>query len=512
MSDSMPATWATAKVEDVLQDGSPVVYGILQPGPDTADGVPYIRPSEIDDDVIQVSDLRRTTPAIAAKYKRSAIRPSDVILSIVGTIGKVAIVPEGLDGANITQSSCRLRFDSSILLPHFAAFALRSPLLRRQFDLLRLGTAVPRLNIAHVRELTLPVAPLPEQQRIVAKIEELFSDLDAGVAALERVRAKLKRYRASVLNAAVTGKLTEAWRQQNPTSEPADKLLSRILDERRKAWEAEQLRKFAEAVKTPQGWQARFATIINTPTSTVDADGWVTCRLDALCEIGTGTTPSRGNASYYNGTIPWVTSGAVNDPFVTKSDEHVTETALAETRLRVYPKHTLIVALYGEGKTRGKVSELLIPATVNQALGTLTMHPGGDECRRYLKISLLASYLSLRHQAAGGVQPNLNLALLSATTVRLPPLAEQAEIVAEVERRLSVVAAVEAEVEHGLKRAARLRQAILKRAFEGKLVPQDPADEPASVLLARVGDDSGASIEIRSTPRSRGRKRKDVHL
>ena len=95
--------------------------------------------------------------------------------------------------------------------------------------------------------LPFPIAPLNEQRRIVAKIEELFSDLDAGVVALERVRANLKRYRAAVLKAAVEGKLTEDWRAQHPDTEPASVLLERILTERRRQWEKDQLAKFAQA-------------------------------------------------------------------------------------------------------------------------------------------------------------------------------------------------------------------------------------------------------------------------
>ena len=107
-----------------------------------------------------------------------------------------------------------------------------------------------------LEKLLVPVPPLNEQRRIVAKIEELFSDLDAGIVALERVRANLKRYRAAVLKAAVEGKLTEDWRAQHPDTEPASVLLERILTERRRQWEKDQLAKFAQAGKQPpKGWQ-----------------------------------------------------------------------------------------------------------------------------------------------------------------------------------------------------------------------------------------------------------------
>ncbi len=118
-------------------------------------------------------------------------------------------------------------------------------------------------------------------------------------------------------------------------------------------------------------------------------------------------------------------------------------------------------------------------------------------CRPFLKTFLFSNYVRLRSQSAGGVQPNLNLGLVREIAVPLPPLAEQAEIVAEVDRRLSVADAAETQIEHALQRAARLRQAILKRAFEGKLVPQDPTGEP----LPKPSMDSRASMK----PAVRGR-------
>jgi type I restriction enzyme S subunit len=117
--------------------------------------------------------------------------------------------------------------------------------------------------------LTLPLAPINEQRRIVGKIEELFSDLDAGVAALERARANLKRYRAAVLKAAVEGRLTTQWRVEHPNVEPATTLLTRILKERRARWEADQLAKYAAKGKQPpKGWREKYEE--PTPPDTTD--------------------------------------------------------------------------------------------------------------------------------------------------------------------------------------------------------------------------------------------------
>lgn len=138
-----------------------------------------------------------------------------------------------------------------------------------------------------------------------------------------------------------------------------------------------------------------------------------------------------------------------------------------------------------------------------------------SSCRAYLKLHLAANYEKLRRQAAGGMQPNLNLGLVRAIAVALPPLDEQNQIVAEVDRRLSVVDELATQIEADLKRASRLRQGILKRAFEGKLVPQDPTDEPAEQLLARIQQQrpsSPASKNGKPATRKRGRSVKTASM
>ena len=156
------------------------------------------------------------------------------------------------------------------------------------------------------------------------------------------------------------------------------------------------------------------------------------------------------------------TSGVANGDYVDKASEFVTQRALAETNLTLYPIGTLLIAMYGEGKTRGKCAELRIPATTNQALAALQVNV---QVRAYVRHFLELNYEEMRKVAAGGVQPNLNLSLVRAVAIPLPPVSEQARIVAEIDRRLSLVRGVETEVDNNLKRAQSLRQATLATAF-----------------------------------------------
>ena len=360
-----------------------------------------------------------------------------------------------------------------------------------------------RVPAKWLTEAPIPLPPLAEQRRIVAEIETQFTRLDASVAALRRVQANLKRYRASVLKDACEGRLVpteaELAGSEGRDYEPAGVLLERILAERRARWESQEKRR--GKYKEP-----------SAPDSSVLPElpeGWVWANLDQLAAIGTGSTPLTSKEEYYqNGSVPWVTSSALNDAVVASPINYVTEQAVNECRLFPYPINTLLIAMYGEGKTRGKCSELLFPSTINQAIAAVVMEDSAVDCRPYSKVFLHGNYEATRRLSFGGVQPNLNLGLIKGLSIPLPPVSEQHRLVAEVERRLSVIQQTEATVEASLARAERLRQSILKQAFSGKLVPQDPDDEPASALLERIRAERWAEAQASAAGKGKPGRRK----
>lgn len=411
--------------------------------------------------------------------------------------------------------------------PDIDLFYLSHLLSISRLGLLDKSTAIPSLSRDDLYRVRVPIAPRAEQSRIVAKLEELLSDLDAGVAELNAAQKKLAQYRQSLLKAAVEGALTAEWRkarqQRSPdarirvpqpaegksapsgehvhedpdasirateTDESGAQLLQRILQERRARWEAKQLAKFAEQGKTPpKDWQSKYPEPVQPDTTDLPElpEGWVWATIDQIAQVGTGVTPLRSKSAYFSeGTVPWVTSGALNSQTVTSASELVTELALKECRLELYPVGALLVAMYGEGKTRGKCSELLISATVNQAIAAIVLEPSAQPSKAYLKAFLLDSYERMRAQASGGVQPNLNLQIIKAIFLPLPPHSEQIQITKQLDIQFEQISQQQIAVERGLKQATAQRQNILRAAFAGQLVPQDPNDEPASVLLARI--------------------------
>ncbi len=313
------------------------------------------------------------------------------------------------------------------------------------------GTAQPKLSQSMMNKILIPVAPPDQQVEIVAELEKQFSRLDEAVANLQRVKANLKRYKASVLKDAVEGRLVpteaELARREGRTFETGEQLLQRILDERQAKWSGR------------GKWKAPEAPTTDAPLP----DGWTWASVDQLADVGTGATPKRDKAAYWNdGDVPWVTSSVVNGDYVDEASEFVTKLALAETNLTLYPIGTLLIAMYGEGKTRGKCTELRIPAATNQALAALQVQAS---IRGYLRHFLELNYEEMRKVASGGVQPNLNLSLVRAVCVPLPPLTEQVRVVAEVDRHLSIIREVEAEVDRNLKRSDAMRQSILANTF-----------------------------------------------
>jgi type I restriction enzyme S subunit len=396
-------------------------------------------------------NLRYISEEKFQELKRSAVYPNDILMAKIGSCGKTGIypvnMPPAIIPANLLKVTPNEKFEKKFVFHYF-----NSRFFQRALKTIIRASAQPAFGVTSFRKLPFPIAPLNEQLLVVAEIEKQFSRLDEAVANLQRVKANLKRYKASVLKAAVEGRLVETEaslaHREGRSYETGDQLLQQILEDRRAKWAGRGKWKVPESPST------------DTPLP----DGWAWASIDQLAEAGTGATPKRDKSAYWNdGDVPWVTSSVVNGDYVDEASEFVTKLALAETNLTLYPAGTLLIAMYGEGKTRGKCAELRIPAATNQALSALQV---ASSVRGYLRHFLELNYEEMRKVASGGVQPNLNLSLVRAVCVPLPPLAEQVRIVAEVDRHLSIVREVVAEVDTNLKRAQALRQATLSAAFK----------------------------------------------
>lgn len=480
----LPEQWYVVKVGEIATLQSGFASGDHNR---TGSGVPHLRPMNVTrDGRISLADVRYVTESHELRLERG-----DVLFNNTNSpelVGKTAYVDLDDDLA-FSNHMTRIRVADGVL-PQFVAHQLHHIWRSGAFRLM-CKNHVSQASISTktlASEVNLCLPPLAEQKRIVAKIEELTARSRRAKAELDAIPALLDQLRQSILAAAFRGDLTADWRAGHPNVEPASALLERVRAERLERGRGQPKADTVDLGKEESGYKIPL--------------GWSRSSLGDICDIGTGATPKRGEPRYWEqGSIPWITSSAVNEQLVVTPSEYVTQTALDETNLTIYPPGTLLMAMYGEGQTRGRCAELAISATTNQALAALETSLLPNVLRDLVKMSLWAFYDEIRKGASGGVQPNLNLGIIKRIHIPIPPLEEQTVIVERCRAALSRISQVRAESSDSRAQLETLEQSILAKAFRGELVPQDPNDEPASVLLERIR--AARSVPTSKPPKTR---------
>ena len=429
---------------------------------------------------------------------KQAVLPGTVLLCRINPrINRVWIVGERSDDPQIASTEWIALRRVEAVAPRFLMYALRTPAARGHLtsSVSGVGGSLMRVRMAAAWQTRVPLAPLPEQHRIVAKIESLFAELDEGIAALKRAEANLERYRASVLKSAVEGRLTERWRRENPPEETGEELLGRILAERRKCWEAEQLAKFAaKGRKPPKNWKKKYKEPVRPATTGLPRlpEGWCWATVDQMAAVTGGLTknPARNRLPV---RYPYLRVANVYADELRLDDVRtigVSESELDRVILR--PGDLLVVEGNGSANQIGRVAQWqgdVAPCCHQNHL--IKVRSSSAACRSRWMLLWLLSPLGRRTVLAVASSTSglhtLSLSKVRALPVPLAPMQEQACAVSVADSLADVARVVQAQIEAetGIN-ASRLRQSILKRAFEGGLVPQDPADEPASVLLERI--------------------------
>ncbi len=311
----------------------------------------------------------------------------------------------------------------------------------------------------------------------------------------------------SILQMAVQGKLVP----QDPNDEPASVLLERIRAEKERLIKEKKIKReknpsviFKGADNTP------YEKIGDEVRSLADEvpfdipDSWEWVRLGNIGDWGAGATPSRTHPEYYGGNIPWLKTGDLTDSYIDAIPETITELALEKTSVRLNPAGSVLIAMYGA--TIGKLGILSIAATTNQAC--CACFPLGGLDNKYLFYFLMAQKPLFIKQGEGGAQPNISKEKIVSTLMPVPPLEEQRRIVVMLGRIFPIIDVYsKCKTELDLCNTAfpeRLKKSILQEAVRGKLVPQDPSDEPAEALLERIRAEKQRLIK-------EGKIKKDKH-
>ena len=440
-------------------------------------GIPHLRPMNINiKGEIDLSEVKYVQPN---SYDR--LLKGDVLFNNTNSpdlLGKTTYIIEDTNWA-YSNHMTRIRLIEGFINHVWISYSLHNLFLSGFYKM----NCTHHVNQASINRTFLtervfiPLPPLPEQNRIVAKMEELFTKLDAGVEALKKVKAQLKRYRQAVLKYAFEGKLTEGWRETHKNElEPASVLLERIREERKKNTKGLNV-----------GATGRSPLPVDTSDLAKLPEGWVWTTTSNVCSFvtdGTHDTPK-----YVEEGTPLITSKNLKEDeinFTTARNISIEDHKKISIRSGV-KKGDVLFAMIGTIGNPVVVQTERIFSIKNVAL---FKENGSFINSEYLKFWLASwifnKILENRNFLKGTTQKFIPLEYLRIIPIPLPPLPEQHKIVEEIERRFSVADKIEKVVEGSLKQSERLRQSILKKAFEGKLVPQNAIDEPAEKLLERI--------------------------
>ncbi|GAA4421886.1 restriction endonuclease subunit S [Acidovorax lacteus] len=420
-------------------------------------GTPLIRSMNVHFGGFREDGLAYIDDDQAAALRNVEVRARDVLLNITGaSIGRVTIAPPHMDGARVNQHVCIIRPDDR-LEPSFLRWFLASPHQQRLINSMESGATRQALTKEKILAFEVPLPSLEEQREIVAELEKQFSRLDEAVANLQRVKANLKRYKASVLKAAVEGRLVETEatlaRREGRTYETGEQLLQRILEERRRSWKGRG--NYANPIPV--------ADIVDSPLP----EGWSSSTLESVTDsnrvICYGILMPKDNVD--DGVL-FVKVRDMRGDSVDLNALHKTSYEIAAKYARASLKTgDILLSIRGTYGRVAVVPPLLDGGNITQDTARIAV---SHECNPEFVAVFLRSEDAQRYfkrVARGVAVKGVNIGDVRPMPIPIPPLAEQNRIVAEVDRHLSIIREVEAEVDTNLQRAQALRQSTLAKAF-----------------------------------------------
>ncbi|WP_089167669.1 restriction endonuclease subunit S [Azotobacter chroococcum] len=460
MSGELPDNWITAKLDELAAD---INYGYTASSTQEEVGPRLLRITDIQENKVSWETVPYCEIGEAQKEKY-LLKDRDLVFARTGaTVGKSFLIkgeiPESVFASYLIRVRC-LQKEISDYLVHF----FKSPAYWGQITEFSAGIGQPNVNGSKLKELSIPLPPLAEQTRIAAKLDELLAQVDTLKARIDGIPALLKRFRQSVLAAAVSGRLTEEWREKNT------RCLDVVVSPKANKLSMEEL--------------AAAEEILGEPLPAF----WKKYALEQLVEPGRGVPYGivQTGAAVEKG-IPTVRCGDVKNLFIDTSNLKTVSAEVEQEYKRTRLKGgEVLLAIRGSVGNVGVAPESLRDCNISREVAMIPTLPAVVP---FYLACILQSPLGQRllvGKVRGVAQKGINLADVRRLPVALPTFEEQTEIVRRVEQLFAFADQLEAKVNEAKTRIDRLTQSILAKAFRGELVPQNPDDEAASVLLERI--------------------------
>ncbi|WP_084303934.1 restriction endonuclease subunit S [Phytopseudomonas flavescens] len=460
-----------------------------------------------------LQEENKELPAHLEPRPDAEVKAGDILFTRAGPTNRVGI------SCLVESTRPRLMISDKIIRFHpieagtygrYIALCLNSGSTARYLEIAKSGMAASQVNISQdkLKLAPVPLAPLPEQRRIVAKVDELMAlcdRLEAQQADAERAHAQLVQalldsltqasdatdfaanwqrlaghfhtlfdtepsinaLKQTLLQLAVMGKLVP----QDPSDEPASELLRRVWEINDKV---ERIFSSEAGGDDAEGWFG-----ISAP------DGWCVCRVSNIAEVKLGSTPSRAESSYWGGDIPWVSSGEVAGTIIKSTREKITQAGYKNSSTAMIPPGCVLIAMIGQGKTRGQSALLEIEACTNQNVAALIFNTD-LVASPYVWLWAQAMYSLHRAGGHGGAQPALNAKKVKAFAFPLPPTAEQHRIVAKVDQLMTLCDQLKTRLTQARQLNEQLASTLVERALvdNGQLAPVTTDQKAARTLLA----------------------------
>jgi type I restriction enzyme, S subunit len=391
------------------------------------------------------------------------LESGDLLFARTGaTVGKSYLIEEEIPKSIFASYLIRIRLSNLIKKKYVYTF-FQSSLYWNQIHQKKIGIGQPNVNGNTLSKITLPIPPFNEQKRIVTKLEELFTKLDAGIEYLKKNQILLKQYRQSVLKYAFEGKLTEKWRKSNSIIHFDDSILREI-------------EKQIDKNEVNVGKQPKLPSL------------WKWVKLGDIYNITMGQSPPGNSYNYEGKGMP-----LLNGP--TEFGEiYPTPVQWTNKITKISEKNELLICV--RGNTTGRMNWSNQKYCIGRGLASIRpKFPTVNN--KILFFFLQMKIKELISFTTGSTFPNLTRDKLTKFLFPLIPNNEQIYIVQDIEKKFSIIKNIEITIKHHLKYATKLRNSILKYAFEGKLVPQDPNEEPAEILLERIKRERESTIPIK---------------